>query len=281
MHYQVTKPFIGMLMQKDDFNKVINLLPTPTYITHRTSIYESKILIVYELKYHLTSPKSYKWFSDIKINFKKHTLVDFELIDSEFYVNDNTICNGAIYTLNELSKVYVNTNFIKYPSILFPQSPKELYQKLSWYGAKLYYYEKLNKDILMSVALQMNNVFNSNEKLQYKELFKKVIQVYEFIIENQDNYKKKLTPNNLKKSLQKGGQIRANQNKEKAKANEKNIKELLKDPNFKKQSGKPKINEIAISLNLNRKTVSRVISKLSFVLLYAFIGCTFSQITSI
>lgn len=250
-----------MTLQDQDYLKIRNTLPIPTYKSLQTSYHGTKTNIVFELKFYLTSSRDYKWLSDIKIRFKRFMIVGFEFIEDEFYINDNTDFSGAIYTLDELSRIY-QREFIKYPKFVYPQSKKDFYQKLSWSGAKLYYQKQLNKEILMSIALQMNQSFESNEKLQYKELYKKVLQVYEFILNNQDNYKQKLDPKQLKEALTLGGKKRGQQIKKEAKNTKLMIKRLIDQKKYLKPNGKPKINDIAKELEINRKTVTRILKDL-------------------
>jgi len=256
---QLKKTFIGLELKESDYKKVEGMIPTPTHKKFISSSYnQNTINLIYQIKHHIKTIKGHQFLSDIKIGIKNYLFVDTSFID-EFYINEDTISYGVEYTLKELKKAF-NTSFIKYPKYVIPQAKKELYKNLIWFGAKLYYKDILNKNILLSTALKMNSYLKECDRYQYKELLKKVESTYLYITQNKDErFKKRLKPNELKKAHIKGGKIRAKQLLLQTKYQKEIIKDYLKNEAFLKSNNKPNISKIAKELNLSRPTVTKYI----------------------
>lgn len=156
------KPYIALQMVLNGYKKIKDTLPTPSYEQILTSLTEDeKIVIVFEIEYHLKTPYQYQWLSSIKLIWQKNIFISFEYIN-EFYINKNTIYGGVTYSLNELSRVF-KKEFIKYPKPMYPIDKKDLYKKLVWYAIRLKEKKLLTLDAVYAMALNFNNSLNISE----------------------------------------------------------------------------------------------------------------------
>ena len=254
-------------MLLNEYCKVEGILPTPSYMQKLTSSFsEDEIIIIYEIEHDLKTPYQHQWLSDIKIIWQRNIIVKYEYIH-EFYINEYTIANGAKYSLLELSKVF-KSDFIRYPKPYYPPTAKELYKRLAWYANKLNKKELLTIEILYATAKRMNSKLD--DKYQERELFKKTLQAYYFIKENQVIKTKKEVQqvrkqNGVKRGMQITKEFRERVSK---------IKELI--PLHVKPNGKPNVTAIARELEVRRETVSRILKIISITLLIFWIKSSLS-----
>ena len=261
---QLTSPFIGLELLYSDYKKLEGILPTPTYKSIIVSAKDpDEVVIIYQIKHHLKTPYQYQWLSDIKLNWKRSIKIPFRFVE-EYYINEYSHFMPVFYMLQELSGFFKG-DFIKYPTPLYPVTPKELYKMLVRYAIKLHRSDKLTLEMVYATSMRMNAYFNAGEKLQIRELFKKAYSAYKFVIANGDNLAKK-SKGELLAIRKENGIKRGEQKKREKEKNIKRIKKIL--PQHLKANKKPNISKISRELNLRRETVSRL---MKFVLTAVFI----------
>ena len=168
------RPYIGITMYQDEYDKVKGLLPTPSYTDTLHSHYNQKIILIYAIEGYITSSKQYKWLSDIKLGLKDYLFVSFEYVE-EFHVHSDTVISGNVFSLQELHNAF-STQYREYPSIFYPGTKKSLYRHLLIHGKKLRHQQLFTLEAMISAALMMNDVLK--DKLQPKELHKKIKGAY-------------------------------------------------------------------------------------------------------
>ena len=191
------RPFIGISLYSDDYAKVQNLLPSPSYTDTLHSYYNQKIVLVYAIEGHITSHNQYRWISNIRLGLQKFLCIPFEF-EEEFHITDTTEVTNNIYTIDELSKAF-KTPLITYPRIMFPATKKDLYRHLCWFGKRLIHQEVFTKEVMISTALLMNSKLK--DKYSNKDLHKKVLGAYIFMEQNRDKFSVRLD----KKQLEEAG----------------------------------------------------------------------------
>lgn len=246
----LNRPFVGISIAKDDYGKVAGLLPTPTYKDRRYSHDSEWIHFVYVVDTFHGSSKEYKQLSDIKLGMAKTIFVPVGFLDF-FYIHDDTEVNPITYTLTELSRAF-RCEYLIYPKILFPHSKKELYRHLTLHGKKLRYKKVFTLEAMTAAALMMNRYLP--DKMLDKEVHKKALAAYRYIIENPDNFKEKLSRTQRKEAYAKGAIMTNAKQSHKTKAK---IAELLKDDTYIKPNGKPNKTALAKALKLHRKTLDK------------------------
>lgn len=227
------------------------MLPTPTIYDVSRSYDKVKIELIYVIDGYIISYRQYFWLSSIKLSLKDKLFVPFEF-SPVYYLDDDSIVNGVLYSLNELSLAF-NTQSINYvKGIYYPESKKELYRWLVRHGKKLSHRNVLTKESLTGVALYMNHYLK--DKLSDKELHKKVTACYDFILKNSDNFPQKLDPKSLKEAHQKGASVT---NNKKFELTKNRIVQALKEGDYIKPNGKINKTALAKYLNLNRRTLDK------------------------
>lgn len=186
--------------------------------------------------------------------------MSFEFID-EVYINDTIQSQSIIYSLYELSQLF-KADFIQYPTIYYPSNKKELYRRLVWYAMRLYRKGILERDLMNATALKMNDKLK--DKYNYKETLKKASTAYHYI---KENAKQRLSKDEVQMRLKQGGKIRGAQRKDEHTQNIQRVKEIL--PHHVKASGKVNVTALASALQVNRKTIQRILKAL---LAFSFFG---------
>lgn len=228
----------------------MGLLPTPSYIDTLHSYNNKKILLIYALEGDIISHNQYRWISNIKLGFKEFLFVPFKF-EEEFCISDTTEITGNIYTIDELSRAF-KAPVIIYPKIMYPSTKKDIYRNLCWYGKRLIHQKCFTKEAMTAAALLMNEKLD--DKYQNKELHKKVLGAYMFMLENEEDFKKKLTKQQLKEAHSKGGQIRKAQ---RVQNTQERIDQLLQDDTYIKPNRKVNKTLLAKALNLHRRTLDK------------------------
>lgn len=249
------KPFIALQMALNDYKKVRDTLPIPSYEQVLTSLTDNKkIVIVFEIEYHLKTAYQYQWLSTIKLIWQKNIFVSFEYIN-EFYITDSTVCNGSLYSLQELSRVF-RQEFIKYPKPMYPVDKKELYQKLVWYAKILKQQRILTLEAVYAMALNFNSILDINRRYTQKELYKKAFMAYEFISSNYETKSK----SEVKRVRRENGAKRGEEMHREKLSRVEEIKRLI--PQHLKKNGKPNLSQIAKEMKVTRKTVSLLYNRM-------------------
>ena len=248
------RPFIGISMYQDDYSKVKGLLLTPSYTDTLHSYYNQKIILIYALEGYIISPNQYRWISNIKLGLQKFLCVPFTYED-EFSITDSTEVTTALYTIDELSKAF-KAPLIIYPKIMYPSTKQDLYRHLCWYGVRLIHQQVFTKECMTATALLMNKKLDLANRYSSKELHKKALGAYMFILENKDNFKEKLNKPQLKEAHAKGAVMTNDAQVSKTKER---ITELLKSADFLKPNGKVNKTSLAKAMNVNRRTLDKYI----------------------
>jgi len=245
-----------MQMLLKDYIKVEGILPTPSYTQHLQSINEKSVLIIFEIDYDLKTPQQYQWLSDIKIIWKRNIIVNFEYVN-EFFVNEHTKINSAIYSLQELGRTF-HSEFIAYPKPFYPPTVKELYKRLVWYANRLNKKDLLTIEILYATAKRMNSKLD--KRYQDKELYKKSFQAYSYIKENpSDKTKKEVQQIKKRNGVKRGMQITKEFQERVSK-----VEALI--PLHVKPNGKPNVTAISKKLGLSRVTITNIVKIISMTL---------------
>lgn len=246
------RPFIGITLYEDDYAKVQNLLPTPSYTDTLHSRYNQKIILIYAIEGYITSHNQYRWISSIKLGLQSFLCVSFEF-EEDFTITDTTEVTNSIYTIDELSKAF-KAPVIIYPKIMYPVNKQELYKRLCWYGKRLIHQKCFTKEAVISTALLMNNKLS--DRYQNKELHKKALGAYMYIDEKREEFSIRLDKVQLKEAHVKGGQIRKAQRVRKTKER---VHQLLKSGDFNKPNGKVNLSSLAKAMNMTRQTIAKYI----------------------
>ncbi len=244
--------YIGINMYQDDYFKVRGLLPTPSYTTSLRTYDTKKIILIYAIEGYITSPNQYRWISNIKLGLEKYLCVPFTY-EEDYHVTDETDMTTALYTIDELSKAF-KASLITYPKIMYPSTKQELYRRLCWYGSRLIHQQVFTKEAMTATALIMNKKLDN--KFSDKELHKKALGAYRFILENKDNFKEKLNKPQLKEAHAKGAIMT---NATQVSKTKERITELLKSGDFLKPNGKVNKTSLAKAMNVNRRTLDKYI----------------------
>lgn len=239
-----------------EYEKVAYTLPIPTYRRTVTQTeHQGYVIITYELKHSITSQNQFKWLANIKQSMQKHIKASFKFIE---YVESKNQENTTVkYSLMQLQEHFYPVD-TTYPQIYLPSNKKEVYQRLCIYASKLYYYNVFHLEMVMYASLKMNELLE--KPFSYKELLKKSIIAYKFVINNPP--RQKLNKRELNQALKCGGNKRGEQMKQKQQQHQEQIQELLKDDTYIKPNGKPNISAIADKLQVDRKTVTRIMKKI-------------------
>ena len=242
--------YIGITITKENYSKVEGLLPTPSYKDILYSQNNQKIELIYEIDIFHYSSKEYKYLSDIKLGMMRYLFVPISFID-DFYINDTTEISGATYSLTELSNAF-KCEYITYPKIFFPSSKKELYRYLLIHGKKLRHKRLFTREAIIATALLMNE--HLEDKYIQKEVHKKALGAYQYILENKENFKEKLSKKQLKEAHSKGAAIT---NRLQTDRTKERIAELLKDDTYFKPNKKVNKTSLAKALNISRPTLDK------------------------
>ena len=249
------KPYIALQMALNGYKKIKDTLPTPSYEQILTSLTkDEKIVIVFEIEHHLKTSSQYQWLSSIKLIWQKNIITSFKYVN-EFYITDNTVCNGAVYSLQELSRVF-KQEFIKYPKPMYPADKKELYQKLVWYATRLKTKELLTLEAVYAMALNFNNSLDINRRYNQKELYKKAFMAYDFIL---SRYETK-SISEVKRVRRENGLRRGEEMHREKLSRIEEIKKLI--PHHLKKNGKPNLSQIAKEMGIARETASRIYNRM-------------------
>jgi len=253
---------IALLFKYEDFISIYEKLPQFTYRQYRqNSINKGNILIVYELQHDIKSQAQLLWVANIKEYMKYTIKVKFDFVEvDEIKAME---CSNIKYTLQKLQS-YFNQIEIKYPKVIYPFYKDELYRNLCLYAKSLYYYRLLSIEMVMYTAYKMN--YKLGNPYTHKELFKKVYGAYILIINSQEELKQKLTRQDLKLALKKGGVIRGQQMKQQHHYHLEQVQKLIKNREFIKPNGKVNVTAIANEIGLRRETISRILKNVSMLL---------------
>ncbi len=257
---QLKSAFIALQMAKNDFKKVSGYLPTPSHVNTLKGLHGESVILVYLLDRANTTAKQFSWMSTIKRTWQSNLIIPLTFCD-EVTISDTTQSTGAIYSLLELSKLF-KAEFVKYPTIYYPSTKKELYRRLVWYAMRLHSKGLLERDLMNATALKMNDKLKDG--YNYKETLKKASMAFYYVSENA---RPRLDKSEVVKRLKEGGMIRGKQRKDEHAHNIQRVKEAL--PLHVKPSGKVNVTTLADALKLHRTTIHVILKTL---LVFSFFG---------
>ena len=252
----LNRPYVGISLSTDDYAKVKGLLPTPSYKDTLHSRTTQKIILVYVIEGYITSHKQFKWLSDIKLALKDYLIVEYEDVE-EFYISECSDGDGVVYSLNELHKTF-KAEYKRYPNVFYAPNKKGLYRHLLLHGKKLRHSQLFTMEAMTSAALMMNKKLK--DKLSIKDLHKKVKGAYKYILENEDNFKEKLTPSELKDAHRRGAIAT---HKKRSCDTEIKIFDALSSDKYFKSNGEINKTLLATDLNMNRKTITKYLKAIA------------------
>ena len=256
----IKTPFIGIVLTADGYQKVRGMLPTPSYLSYRYSkAYQAEqtpdIVLIYAIEGYITSPAQYYWISTIKLRLRAFIPVPFDEVDM-FHISSDTEINGIAYQLYELSQAF-KADPIIYPKPYYPATPKELYRRLIWYGMRAIHQRCFTKECLIATALKMNRSLHQHGYSQ-KELFKKTEAAYLYLLERNDQWKRRLSKEQLH-------QIRSAAAKKTAARKradtQKRIDDLIKSGDYTKPNGKINKAKLSRALGIHRTTLEKYFKK--------------------
>lgn len=246
--------YIGIKVYQDDYYKVRGLLPTPSYITSLQTYDNFKIILIYAIEGYITSHNQYRWISNIKLGLENYLCVPFTY-EEDYQITNETDMTTALYTIDELSKAF-KAPLITYPKILYPVNKQEVYRHLCWYCKRLIHQKCFTKEAMISAALLMNKKLDLTNRYSNKEIHKKALGAFMFMLENEESFKKRLTKEELKEAHAKGADMTNNTQSSKTKER---ITELLKSGDFLKPNGRVNKTSLAKAMNVNRRTLDKYI----------------------
>ena len=252
----LNRPYVGISLSTDDYAKVKGLLPTPSYKDTLHSRTTQKIILVYVIEGYITSYKQFKWLSDIKLALKDYLIVEYEEVE-EFYISDSSDGDGVVYSLNELHKTF-KAEYKRYPNVFYAPNKKGLYRHLLLHGKKLRHSQLFTMEAMTSAALMMNKKLK--DKFSIKELHKKVKGAYKYILENEENFRERLSKHELKEAHKRGAEIA---NQKRSFNSESKIFEALATGKYIKANGEINKTLLADDLRMNRKTIAKYIKSIA------------------
>lgn len=254
--------FLALQMAKNDFVKISGLLPTPSHSNTSQGRHGENVILVYLINQNISTAKQFSWLSTVKRAWQENLVVPLSFVD-EVYLSQSTQSTGIIYSFHELSQFF-KSDFVTYPTIYYPSSKKELYRRLVWYATRLNSGGLLERDLMNAVAIKMNDKLK--DKYNHKETLKKASTAYHYI---KENARAKLNKDEVTMRLKKGGTIRGAQRKEEHTQNIQRVKEAL--PLHVKANGKVSVTALSAALQLNRKTIQRIMKIFLAVCFFGFI----------
>jgi hypothetical protein len=231
-------------------------LPTPSYKDVLHSQHTQKIILIYLIDGFIISHKQYKWLSDIKLALKDFLIVEYEDVE-EFYLSESIEGDGVHYSLEELHKTF-KAEYRHYPSIYYAPNKKAMYRHLVLHGKKLRHLQLFTLEAMTSAALMMNGKLK--DKLSIKDLHKKVKGAYKFILENQENFRERLSENELRDAHKRGAEL---SHKRMAQRTEDKIFQALSSDKYFKTNGEVNKTLLSEDLNMNRKTIAKYLKSIA------------------
>jgi len=250
---RLTQNYIAIGIKDEHLSKVSNILPTASHIDYLMARDYYTHIFIYVIDGYITSYNQYRWVSNIKLGIKAFIFVPFDFVD-DVHVTNNTVITNTIYTITELSKAF-KAPVIIYPKIMYPPTKKDIYRRLCWYGKRLIHKQVFTYEALISAGLLMNKKLS--DKHSNKDLHKKVLGAYMWLIENIDGFKVELSGDELKQAHAKGANTKNNNQSQQTKQL---INDAIATGNYLKANGKVNQSQLANDLGLNRSTIIRHLS---------------------
>lgn len=176
----------------------------------------------------------------IQNRIKRVSFTDYEHTDS---------ISGPIYTVSDLGKDF--PAFVKFPKPQFPQTKKDVYEKLCRHAKRLVYEKLLHLEQLIAVSIWFNEYTNESNIEGPTQTLKRAKAAYLFAKKNQKDWPKKLSKKIRHKILSEAAQKAALNKRSKPERTEAYTMHRMGLNN----------NQIAKLIGVNRSTVSRWIKE--------------------
>jgi len=220
-----------------DFDSELWGLPPPSETRWLSHLDGTKTLnILYHFEYNPQSWREWQRVASIKIQIlNRIPHAKFE----EYNPPDEV---HRVYTVAELGKHF--PKFIKYHKPLYPSDKSQFMSSLTLYCQRLHYEEQLHYEAVLAMALH----FNSKCGLEYshREVMKKAKSVMKI---DRDEWKVKLSADELQQSHARGGKKRVQQKRE--------LFQAKRDEALKLRADGMLLKDIANKLEVSIVTVKR------------------------
>ena len=245
--------YIAIGIKDEHLSKVSKLLPTPTHKDWVQGRDYYKHIFVYVIDGYITSHNQYRWISNIKLGIKAFIFVPFNFID-DLHISNNADITHSIYTIKELSQAF-KAPIIYYPKIMYPSTKKDVYKHLCWHGKRLIHQQVFTHEALIRAALLMNEKLT--DKLSNKDLHKKALGAYVWLVENIDGFEVGLSVDELKQAHSKGA---ATKNQNQAQHTKQLVDEAIATGDYFKPNGSVNKTKLAKALNMYRRTLDKYVN---------------------
>ena len=220
-----------------DFDSELWGLPPPSGIRWLSRCDGKKVLeILYHFQHNPQSWREWQRIAAIKVQIRqKVPNVEFD----EYEGSDEV---QRVYTIAELGKHF--PKFIKFHKPLYPSDKSEFMRCLTLYCQRLHYEQQLHFEAVVAMALH----FNSKCGLGYshREVMKKAKSV---MLLDRDEWKVKLSADELKEAHARGGKKRVQQKRE--------LFQAKRDEALKLRADGMLLKDIATKLGVSERTVKR------------------------
>jgi hypothetical protein len=188
-----------------DFDSTLLSLPPPSATRWLSKMDSTKTLqVLYHFQYMPQSWKEWQRIATIKIQMKE--LIP-HIIFKEYEVVDGI---ERVYAITELGEYF--TKFVKYQKPLYPSSKDEFMRSLALYAIRLYYEEQFYLESVLAMALHFNSKCDFG--FTYRKLFAKTKSI---LMLNKENWKVKLSDDELRDAYRRRNILIAKQKQERSK----------------------------------------------------------------
>ncbi len=143
------------------------------------------INVLYHFQYAPQSWKEWQRVAGIKVQMQRR------IKHLEFQEYDSSSIDGKIYTVSELGQCF--KDFVKFPKPLFPSQRREAYQKLCIHAKRLHYEGLLHVEQLIATSIR----FNDKDPEGITQTIKRAIAAHKFALKHSDEWKTKLSKEDL------------------------------------------------------------------------------------
>lgn len=193
-------------------------LPPPS-ITEKIQKWDGTQLIhvLYHFQYSPQSWKEWQRMAAIKVQLQNR------INHIEFQDYEPSTVGGKIYTVSELGKYF--KEFVKFPKPLFPGQKREAYQKLCIHGKRLHYEGLLYLEQLIATSIRFNDI----DPEGITQTIKRAISAHKFALDHSDEWKTKLSEDELILAHKKGAEKTHESRRRKAESQRARAKKLRDD----------------------------------------------------
>jgi hypothetical protein len=218
--------------------KNLDIMPPNASVINLTSVYGSKHVIYYPLKYPPASWHSWQLIGSIYLQIQKI------FPSAEFNYVERT--GTYEYTLQEFAS-YFNNN-MRFPTPYYPKSKSEYMSRLAIYAKKLYFDSMLNFELVVAMALHFNALTECG--YSYREVFKKANAIMKL---DRSTWKKRVGKPSTKKAI------------EARQRNKENKKQIVLEhlPMYVKSNGKYDFEALSLYLGISTRSLRRYAKELS------------------